>query len=127
MNTKFFNNVLTATDICPPGFESVSEQMLTDIANRIVTGIKPEKILLFGSYAYGQPTPDSDIDLLVIMETDARPADRVVTVSRLLRPRPFPLDILVRTPNEIEKALSDGDIFIQDIFYQGRVLYEKRV
>jgi len=67
------------------------------------------------------------MDLLVIMETGARPADRVVAISRLLRPRPCPMDILVRTPNEIEKALSNGDFFIQEIFNHGKVLYEQRV
>ncbi|MGQ9503210.1 MAG: nucleotidyltransferase domain-containing protein, partial [Anaerolineae bacterium] len=81
---------------------------------------------LFGSYASGTPTPDSDVDLLVIMETEASGKERSWAVSRLLIPRPFPVDILVRTPQEIERALAEGDFFIREIIAQGRVLYERR-
>ncbi len=59
------------------------------------------------------------------METGARPADRYLAVSRLLRPRPFPLDILVKTPQEIDEALTKGDFFIREIVTKGRVLYER--
>ncbi len=90
---------------------------------RIVNALHPEKIILFGSYAYGDPTYDSDVDLLVIMETEAKPSERYLAVSRLLRPRPFPVDILVRTPLEIDRALKLGDFFIEEILTQGRVLY----
>ena len=92
---------------------------------RIVEALQPEKIILFGSYAYGMPTPDSDVDLLVIMETTAPHVERYLSVSRLLRPRLFPVDILVRTPGEIERALRSGDFFIQEILSRGRVLYER--
>ena len=111
--------------INPAGFSSVSIQMLEDIVARIVNGIDPEKIILFGSYAYGLPTPDSDLDLLIILDTPARSAERVLAVSRLLRPRPFPLDILVRTPGEISSALQHQDGFITDIMTSGKVLYER--
>lgn len=73
----------------------------------------------------GRPTPDSDVDLLVILETDASTTERYLAVSRLLYPRPFPVDILVRTPREIEQALKAGDFFIREIVSQGRVLYER--
>jgi hypothetical protein len=65
------------------------------------------------------------VDLLVIMETGGRPADRYLAVSRLLRPRPFPLDILVKTPTEIAQALEKKDFFIREIVTRGRVLYER--
>ncbi|MDZ4160025.1 MAG: nucleotidyltransferase domain-containing protein [Anaerolineaceae bacterium] len=127
MNTDWkFSNVLTAEGISPPGFAPVSDQMLEVIVSRIVTGVQPDKIILFGSYAYGRPTPDSDLDLLVIMETDKRPADRVVVVSRFLRPRPCPMDILVRTPEEVASALEKREHFIQTIMQRGKVLYERR-
>ncbi|HID61496.1 MAG TPA: nucleotidyltransferase domain-containing protein [Anaerolineae bacterium] len=109
----------------PPGFAPVTEEALDEIVRRIVAELQPEKIILFGSYAYGAPSGDSDADLLVIMETDARSADRYLAVSRLLRPRPFPLDILVKTPGEIAQALERGDFFIHEIVTQGRVLYER--
>ena len=85
----------------------------------------PEQIVLFGSYAYGRPTPDSDVDLLVVMDTDAPATERFLAVSRLLRPRPFPVDILVRTPQEYRAALEKGDSFITEIMTQGKVLYER--
>ena len=82
----------------PPGFATVTEEALEAIVHRLVTGLHPHKIVLFGSYVYGTPTADSDVDLLVIVDTQARPVDRYLRVSRLLRPRPFPLDLLVNTP-----------------------------
>ena len=71
------------------------------------------------------PTSDSDVDLLIVTETNARPVDRYVAVSRLIRPRPFPLDILVKTPDEIAQALEKGDSFIREIITQGQVLHER--
>lgn len=109
----------------PPGFAPVTEEALGEIVRRITTELQPEKIILFGSYVYGTPSSDSDVDLLVIMETTDRPVDRYLAISRLLRPRPFPLDILVKTPDEIAQALEKGDAFIREIITQGRVLYEQ--
>jgi uncharacterized protein len=109
----------------PPGFGPVTEEVLQTIVHRLVTGLHPEKIILFGSYASGTPTADSDVDLLVIVDTQARPVDRYLHVSRLLRPRPFPLDLLVKTPEEIAQALAREDAFIREITTQGRVLYER--
>ena len=85
----------------------------------------PEKIILFGSYAYGKPNPHSDVDLLVVLKTNASLKERNWLVSRLLLPRPFPVDILVRNPREIREALKSGDFFLQEIFTRGKVLYER--
>jgi uncharacterized protein len=109
----------------PPGFAPVTEEALQEIVHRLVTGLHPHKIILFGSYVSGTPTADSDVDLLVIVDTQARPVDRYLRVSRLLRPRPFPLDLLVKTPKEIEQALAKDDAFMREITAQGRVLYER--
>jgi predicted nucleotidyltransferase len=109
----------------PPGFTPVTEEILAEIVCRIVTALHPERVILFGSYAYGTPSDHSDVDLLVILKTDARPAGRYLAVSRLIRPRPFPLDILVKTPDEITRALAKGDNFIGQIVTQGRVLYAR--
>ena len=109
----------------PPGFAPVTEEVLQEIVHRLVTGLHPRKIVLFGSYVYGTPTADSDVDLLVIVDTQARPVDRYLCVSRLLRPRPFPLDLLVKTPDEIAQALDRNDAFMHEIIAQGRVLYER--
>ncbi len=111
--------------VVPTGFSAPVMETLAEAVHHIVEALRPEKVVLFGSYAYGKPTPDSDVDLLIIMETAASAKERYQTVSRLLYPRPFPVDVLVKTPQEIERALSMGDFFIQEIISQGRVLYER--
>jgi uncharacterized protein len=115
-----------APGVQPSGFLPVTQQILDEIVRRLVAALDPEKIILFGSYAYGSPSDDSDVDLLVVMQTGARPVDRHVAVSRSVRPRPFPLDILVKTPDEVAGALAKGDHFIQEIVRRGRVLYARR-
>jgi predicted nucleotidyltransferase len=91
------------------------EEQLKDVTGRIVEALAPQRIILFGSHAYGQPNSDSDVDLLVVMESDERPAARATRVSRLLRPRPFPMDIVVRTPQEIQERLAIGDYFMREV------------
>jgi predicted nucleotidyltransferase len=112
--------------ITPTGLDAPVSETLPKAILRIVQELHPEKIILFGSYAYGAPTPDSDVDLLVVMDSTAPSKDRSWAVSRLLIPRPFPIDILVRTPQEIRKALEMGDFFIEEIITRGKVLYERR-
>lgn len=109
----------------PVGFEPVTKDRLQEIVERIVKGVDPERIILFGSYAYGNPNEDSDLDILVIMESTARPAERSLMVSRLLRPRPFPMDILVRSRQEIEQAKKEGNVFFLDIIQRGKVIYDR--
>lgn len=116
---------LVVEGVQPPGFAPVTEEALQAMVHRLVTRLHPQKIMLFGSYVYGTPSADSDVDLLIIVDTQARPVDRYVRVSRLLQPRPFPLDLLVKTPAEIAQALDRGDPFIGEIMTQGRVLYER--
>lgn len=112
--------------VSPVGFPPV-DKTLPGAIQRIVSELRPEKIILFGSYAYGNPTPDSDVDLLVIMETKARDVDRYVAVSNLLYPRQFPVDILVKTPKEIEaEKKKRGNFFLREILNKGKVLYERR-
>lgn len=112
-------------DVTPIGCDQPVSRTLPIAVRRIAKTLHPEKIILFGSYANGNPTPDSDVDLLVVMNTRASSAERSWAVSRLLIPRPFAVDILVRTPREIEHALSAGDFFIEEIVSSGRVLYER--
>lgn len=109
----------------PTGLALPVGETLPAAVERIVQELHPQKIILFGSYAYGNPTPDSDVDLLVIMETESSSSQRYLAVSRLLEPRPFPVDIIVKTPAEIEQALHKGDSFIREMVTQGIVLYER--
>ena len=111
----------------PTGFPPVAET-LPGAIERIVSALKPEKIILFGSYASGNPTHDSDVDLLVIMKTRKKRSDRYVSVSRLLLPRQFPVDIIVKTPKEVEEAMKggkDNSFFIREIIKKGKVLYDR--
>ncbi len=107
-------------------FENISEQLLERTVTRIVEFANPDKIFLFGSFAYGTPRKDSDIDLLIIMETDEKPAQRRMQISRLFRDRQVAMDFIVKTPSEIAERLSIGDFFIKKILEKGRVLYEKQ-
>ena len=84
-------------------------QALPAAVDRIVQVLHPEKVILFGSFANGSPTPDSDVDLMDIMESDLPTSQCYLAVSRMLDPRPFPVDILVKRPDEIEEALKKGD------------------
>ncbi len=113
------------TKVHPIGFPPVSKT-LPQAVKKIAETLKPEKIILFGSYAYGNPTPDSDVDLLVVMKTRKSAKECRLAVSRLLRPRQFPVDIIVKTPKEIEYAINNkGNFFVQEIVKKGKVLYEK--
>jgi predicted nucleotidyltransferase len=116
---------LCRPETVPMGLKIPVGKSLRPAIQRIVCELKPEKIILFGSYAYGSPNPHSDVDLLVIMKTSASPKERSWAVSRLLLPRPFPVDILVKTPKEVKDGLEAGDFFLKEILTQGKVLYER--
>ena len=114
------------TNVRPIGFPPVSKT-LPQAVKKIAETLKPEKIILFGSYAYGNPTPDSDVDLLIIMKTDAKQTERYLAVSRVLSPRLFPVDIIVKTPAEVRNALSNKEnFFIREIILRGKTLYERK-
>jgi predicted nucleotidyltransferase len=84
----------------------------------------PEKIILFGSWAWGKPKKNSDVDLLIVKNTKKNPYKRVPEARKFLRSIDFPFDILVFTPKEIEKRLRTKDFFISEIVSNGKVLYE---
>ncbi len=92
-------------------------------ARAIAEEFQPDKIILFGSYAYGTPNEDSDVDLLVVIPTPDQHAQAVRIRYRLSAP--FPLDLIVRTPKEMKWRLEEGELFLTTIVTQGKVLYEK--
>ena len=100
-----------------------TRHQITRFARDLAKEFHPQKIVLFGSYAYGQPGTSSDVDLLVVMPLDGNPVDKSVEMRLKLRPR-FPLDLLVRSPRMIRKRLAMGDGFVRDILDRGKVLYE---
>jgi predicted nucleotidyltransferase len=93
------------------------------VAEQIGRDFRPRKVILFGSYARGKPTADSDVDLLVIMPLRGDPVYKSVEIALAARPG-FPMDLLVRTPAEVRKRLAWNDSFIRDIMEKGKVLYE---
>src|SRR6266516_1633308 len=92
-------------------------------ARRVAERFRPEKIILFGSHAYGTPHADSDVDILVIMPARNQ-LDQAVKIELACDP-PFPLDIIVRTPHNMKWRLLEGDSFLSEITAKGKVLYEK--
>ena len=109
----------------PAPFKRVTRRQIRAVVERIVAAVDPDKVILFGSYAYGKPTIDSDVDFLVVMDSDERPAKRAIRIARELLDVPFPMDILVRTPAEINERLQMQDYFMREIYQQGQVLYER--
>ena len=101
----------------------VTRRQIRRYAREIAREFRPRRIVLFGSYAYGKPTRDSDVDLLVIMPHRGRSVDKATEIRLRLR-APFPMDLMVRSPQRIRQRLAWGDCFIQEIMEKGAVLYE---
>jgi predicted nucleotidyltransferase len=98
-------------------------RVIRRFAREVAERFQPDKIILFGSYAYGTPHADSDVDILVVMPARNQ-IDQVVKI-RWEIPAPFPMDLLVRTPKTMEWRLREGDWFLREIVSKGIVLYEK--
>src|ERR1700730_12203224 len=92
-------------------------------ARQVAERFQPEKIILFGSYAYGTPHADSDVDILVIMPARNQ-IDQAVRI-RWEVPTRFSMDLIVRTPANMKWRLAEGDLFHTEIVNKGKVLYEK--
>ena len=98
---------------------------LNKIVRRVVDAYRPDKIILFGSYAYGKPSADSDLDLLIIKKTSERFIDRWTNVRKIVSDpkRSIPFEPIVLTPREVDERLAMGDQFIEEIMTKGEVLY----
>lgn len=90
-------------------------------AREIAARFHPERIILFGSHAYGRPRADSDVDILVVMPA-ANEISQSIRLTLALEP-PFPLDLIVRTPEHVRRGLKDGDSFLREIITKGKVLH----
>jgi len=100
-------------------------KQIENITNRL-RAYKPEKVILFGSYAWGRPDKSSDADLLVVKRSRKPKHHRIEEVERLLYPAPMPVDVLVYTPEELRQRLKLGDFFFTRIANEGKVLYERK-
>jgi predicted nucleotidyltransferase len=101
----------------------VTRRQIRKYAQEVGRQFRPRRIILFGSYAYGRPTRDSDVDLLVIMPLKGRGVHKAIEITATV-PAPFPMDLLVRSPAKIRQRLAWGDFFIKEILTKGQVLYE---
>jgi predicted nucleotidyltransferase len=103
----------------------IPKSVIHAATNHIAKEFKPKKIILFGSYARGNPNPESDLDLLVIMDTQLREWEQSLKIRRSLGVM-FGMDLIVRTPKKISQRLKMGDSFIKDVMKEGKILYESR-
>ena len=103
----------------------ISRRQIQAVVKRIAAEFKPERIILFGSYAYGKPRPDSDVDLLIVMETRLRSIQQRRVISQFLSPHPFSMDLIIRTPSQLAERIAMGDFFLREIVSKGNVLYER--
>lgn len=101
----------------------IPRAVIRDFARQIAEQFQPEKIILFGSYAYGKPHKDSDVDILVVMPA-YNESNQAVRIKQKTDHH-FPLDLVVRTPENLRWRLEEGDWFLREIVSKGDVLYEK--
>lgn len=100
-------------------------RVIRALVRHIVGRFSPEAIILFGSYAYGKPTPWSDVDLLVVMETPKGELETAMEIIESLPPTLFSVDILARDPKTIDHRKALGDAFMREITSKGQTLYAR--
>lgn len=103
---------------------AISPDAIQAVADRIAQRFNPQKIILFGSHARGDSHACSDVDLLVVLDEWAAQDDPEIAVT-LSIPHPFPMDILVKTSQQLAERLRMGDPFWREMLERGRVLYER--
>ncbi len=103
--------------------KDIPMRVVRRFARAVAEMFHPEKIILFGSRAYGTPHEDSDVDILVVMPA-RNEIDQAVKIC-LAIPAPFPMDLIVRTPEDLRWRLEAGDSFLREIVARGVVLHEQ--
>ncbi len=102
----------------------IPKRAISDVVQQIVDAFHPQRIILFGSYGYGRPRPESDVDLLVVMDTALRETEQAVRICQAIEYH-FGLDLIVRTPETIAHRLAFGDPFLKEVVSKGQLLYER--
>lgn len=100
----------------------VDRRRIREFSRRVAEVFRPERVILFGSYAYGRPNRDSDVDLLVIMPFRGRGVRKAIEILSRIEPG-FPVDMLVRTPAQVRRRLAWNDFFMREVMERGKVLY----
>jgi predicted nucleotidyltransferase len=114
------NGLTTNTQIIQP----LTEELLAEIVRRIVEGAHPERIILFGSYAYGTPTKDSDVDLIIVKRDVESKRKESVRIRKLLRGILLPFDIIVVRSEEFEFYKDEPGSVFKEVFRKGVVIYD---
>ena len=103
----------------------ITSTQIRQVSDEIVRRFQPERIILFGSYAYGTPTEDSDVDLLVVMPFEGRTAKQAIEIRRAVYAG-FAMDLILITPERLKYRLEIEDFFLREVVEKGKVLYEAR-
>jgi predicted nucleotidyltransferase len=101
----------------------VEMKEINDLTSQIAREFRPDRIILFGSYAYGQPGKDSDVDILVVLPFKGKPVRKAIEIRNKVNAG-VPLDLIVRTPEQLAERLAQNDWFMRDIVERGHTLYE---
>ena len=125
LRQRLYNN-LKMTVVHVPTFDQrqrIPQEAIDQGGQQIVEKLKPQKIILFGSYARGNPRPESDVDLLVVMDTPLKEVQQAIQICQQVEHR-FGLDLIVYTPGHLAERVEMGDWFLRDVLKEGKVLYE---
>ena len=101
----------------------VEMKKIRELTSQIARAFNPDRIILFGSHAYGQASSDSDVDILVVLPFEGKPVRKAIEIRNKVN-ADMPLDLIVRTPEQLADRLSQNDWFIREIVERGRTLYE---
>src|SRR5882724_2776820 len=102
----------------------VKAKQIDELVDKIVFNFHPERVILFGSYAYGKPTEDSDVDILVVMALNGKKPVRQEAEITLAVHGGFPMDLIVQSPERLKQRLEMKDLFLREITEKGKVLYD---
>ena len=104
----------------------ITKDKISEIIKKIASDYNPEKIILFGSYASGKPTENSDIDILVIKDSELPRPQRTMQLRRMLLGSGIPIDLIVYTPSEVESEKDKKYSFVYEVLNSGETVYERK-
>jgi predicted nucleotidyltransferase len=103
----------------------IEKDKIDEIIKMIINGYNPDKIILFGSYAIGNPNENSDLDLFVIKDSDLLRPQRTTFVRKMIAGAMVPIDLIIYTPKEIEETIENKYSFVYEVINTGKILYER--
>ena len=101
----------------------VEMRKIRELTSQIARAFNPDKIILFGSHAYGQASSDSDVDILVVLPFEGKPVRKAIEIRNKINAG-VPLDLIVRTPEQVADRVAQNDWFMREILERGHTLYE---